>query len=139
VTKAQQVYEKVEALVASGTRKADAFRQVADELGQPFDSIRGAYYTHTRSLGGTPGRSRKREQTPADPIEAATSVLTRALEVIADQVEAAKTRADEAQAEYEQLRDSAGQRKATIQAKIDALNAEITDAADHLVNEGGPA
>jgi hypothetical protein len=122
VTKAQEVYEKVEALVASGTRKPDAFRQVADELGQPFNSIRGAYYTHTRSLGGTPGSSRKRAQTPADPIEAATSVLQRALEAIDDQVATAKTQAEEAQATYKELRNSAEARKATIQAKIEALN-----------------
>lgn len=124
MTKAQQVYEKVEALVGSGSRKADAFRQVADELGQPFNSIRGAYYTHTRSLGGSPGRSRTREQTPADPIEAATSVLTRALEAIDDQVEAAKQRAEQAEAEYKQLRDSAEERKAVITAKIEALNTD---------------
>ena len=122
MTKAQEVYEKVEALVASGTRKPDAFRQVADELGQPFNSIRGAYYTHTRSLGGTPGSSRKRAQTPADPIEAATSVLQRALEAIDDQVATAKTQAEEAQATYKELRNSAEARKATIQAKIEALN-----------------
>jgi hypothetical protein len=123
VTKAQQVYEKVEALVASGTRKADAFRQIADELGQPFDSIRGAYYTHTRSLGGTPARSRKRDQAPADPIEAATNVLTQALEAIDAEIESAKAQAEQAQAEYKQLRDSADSRKALIKAKIEALNA----------------
>jgi uncharacterized protein YukE len=124
MTKAQQVYDKVEALVASGTRKADAFRQIADELGQPFNSIRGAYYTHTRSLGGTPGRSRKREHALADPIEQATSVLNNALEAIDEQVDAAKQRAEEAEAEYKQLRDSATTRKATIRAKIEALNAD---------------
>ena len=48
MTKAQEVYERVEALMASGTRKADAFRQLADEYGQPMNSIRGAYYAHTR-------------------------------------------------------------------------------------------
>ncbi len=47
MTKAQEVYERVEALVASGVKKADAFRQLADELGQPFNSVRGAYYAHT--------------------------------------------------------------------------------------------
>jgi hypothetical protein len=124
MTKAQQVYDKVEALVASGTRKADAFRQVADEIGQPFNSIRGAYYTHTRSLGGTPGRSRKREPIPVDPIEHATSVLTRALDVIDEQVEAAKAQAEEAEAAYKTLRDSATERKATIKAKIEALNTD---------------
>ena len=49
MTKAQEVYDRVEALVASGVRKADAFRQVAEELGQPFNSMRGAYYAHTRT------------------------------------------------------------------------------------------
>lgn len=125
MTKAQQVYEQVEALVASGMRKAEAFRKLADELGQPANSIRGAYYTHTRTLGGAPGRSRKREQTPVDPIEQATAVLTGALEAIDEQVEAAKTRVEEATAEYKDLRSSAEERKATIKAKIEALNAEV--------------
>lgn len=125
MTKAQQVYEQVEALVSAGSKKADAFRQVADEIGQPFNSVRGAYYTHTRTLGGTPGgRTRKREQPPADPIEAATSVLNRALEVIDEQVEAAKQRAEDAAAEYKLLRDSANERKATIKTKIEALNTD---------------
>jgi hypothetical protein len=123
MTKAQEVYERVEALVASGVRKADAFRQVADEFGQPFNSTRGAYYTHTRTLGGTPGASRKRATTATDPIEQATSVLNTALEAIDEQVEAAKERADEAAAEYKELRDSAAMRKATIKAKVEALNA----------------
>ena len=121
MTKAQEVYERVEALVASGVKKADAFRQVADELGQPFNSMRGAYYAHTRTLGGTPGASRKRAPAVTDPIEQATNVLNTALEAIDDQIEAAKTRADEATAEYKELRDSATERKATIKAKIEAL------------------
>ena len=123
MTKAQEVYEKVEALVASGVKKADAFRQVADELGQPFNSMRGAYYAHTRSLGGTPRSPRKRAATATDPIEQATSVLNSALEAIDDQVDDAKTRVEEAAAEYKELRESAAMRKATIKAKIEALNA----------------
>lgn len=123
MTKAQEVFEKVEALVASGTKKADAFRQVADELGQPFNSIRGAYYTHTRSIGGTPGAKPKRNM-PVDPIEHAASVLSEALEGIDDEVEAAKQRAEAATAEYKELRDSAAMRKATIKAKIEVLTAE---------------
>lgn len=121
MTKAQEVYERVEALVATGVRKADAFRQVADELEQPFNSMRGAYYAHTRTLGGTPGASRKRAPTVTDPIEQATNVLNTALEAIDGEVEAAKTRADEAAAEYKELRDGAATRKATIKAKIEAL------------------
>ena len=123
MTKAQEVYDRVEALVASGVRKADAFRQVADEFGQPFDSMRGAYYTHTRSLGQSAPRSRKRETTAADPIEQATNVLTRALESIDADIAAAKSRIDDAKADYEQLRDTAQERMTAIQTKIDVLKA----------------
>ncbi len=122
MTKAQQVYERVEALVASGVRKADAFRQVADELGQPFNSMRGAYYAHTRTLGQSTPRSRKRETT-GDPIEQAMSALIGAVESIDAEVAAAKARIDEATTEYQHLRDTAKERKAAIQAKIDALKA----------------
>lgn len=123
MTKAQEVYERVEALVATGVRKADAFRQVADELGQPFNSMRGAYYAHTRTLGGTPMRSRRRQSSNGDPIEQATLVLSKALESIDAEVAAAKARIDAAKAEYEHLRDTAQERKAAIQVKLDALKA----------------
>ena len=122
MTKAQEVYERVEALVAKGEKKADAFRQVAKDYGAEFNSIRGAYYAHTRSLGGSPKRS-SRSSTPVDPIESATTVLEKAVEDIDAEISAAKTRADEAKSEYEHLRDSAGERKAALQAKIDALKA----------------
>ncbi len=123
MTKAQEVYERVEALVASGVRKADAFRQVADEFGQPFNSTRGAYYAHTRTLGGTPASPRKRPAANGDPIKQATNVLTRAIEAIDADVAAAKTRIDEAKAEYEHLRDTAAERKAALEAKLEALKA----------------
>ncbi len=124
MTKAQEVHERVEALVASGVRKADAFRQVADEYGQPFNSIRGAYYAHTRSTGDPAqrgSRQRKRQTTTEDAIEQATIVLTRAIDAIDAEVEAAKARAEEASAEYKQLRDTAEERRAAIQARITAL------------------
>src|SRR5207248_10877758 len=79
VTKAQEVYERVEALVASGAKKADAFRQVAEEYGKPFNSMRGAYYAHTRTLGTAPPNPRKRETAPADPIQSALTVLEKAV------------------------------------------------------------
>jgi hypothetical protein len=124
MTKAQEVYERTEALVASGLRKADAFRQLAEEYGQEFNSIRGAYYAHTRSLGGgSSQRPGKRPAAPVDPIESATNVLEKALEAIDAEISAAQVRADEAKAEYDHLRDTAGERKAAIQAKIDALKA----------------
>ena len=123
MTKAQEVYEKTEALVAIGVSKAEAFRQIADELGQPFNSIRGAYYTHTRTIGGVPGASHRRQPAAVDPIEAAIGVLTRALEAVDEEVDSAKARVDEAQSTFKELRDSAEERKAQIKAKIDALNA----------------
>lgn len=121
--KAQQVFERVEALTAGGVKKADAFRQVADELGQPFNSIRGLYYTHTRSIGGTPG-STARRQLPADPVEQAVGVLRQALDGIDVEVARAKERAEEAAAHYKELRDSAATRKAQIEAKIGVLSVE---------------
>ena len=73
MTKAQEVYERTEALVASGVKKADAFRTLAEEYGKDFNSIRGAYYAHTRSLGeGSTKRAGKRQVAPVDPIESAT-------------------------------------------------------------------
>ena len=123
MTKAQEVYERVEALVASGMKKADAFRQAAEEFGQPFNSMRGAYYAHTRSTGQSAPRTRKRQTTTEDAIESAVIVLNRAIAAIDGEIDAAKTRAEEAKAEYEHLRDTAEERKAAIQVKIDALNA----------------
>lgn len=123
MTKAQEVYERVEALVASGVKKADAFRQVAEEYGKPFNSMRGAYYAHTRTLGTSPANPRKREKPASDPIASATNVLEKALETIDAEVAVAKTRAEEAKTEHEQLRDTAKERKAALQAKIEALKA----------------
>jgi hypothetical protein len=124
MTKAQEVYERTEALVASGAKKADAFRQLASEYGAEFNSIRGAYYAHTRSLGGgSTQRQSKRSATPVDPVESATIVLEKAIEAIDQEISGAKARADAAKAEYEHLRDTAGERKTALQAKIDALKA----------------
>jgi hypothetical protein len=106
--------------VASGVSKADAFKQLADEYKQPLGSIRGAYYAHTSTLGGTPRSARKR-RTTADPIDEALSALELGLMGVDDDVAAAKQRADDAKAEYEHLRDTAKERKAELQTKIDAL------------------
>src|SRR5207244_9915126 len=83
MTKAQEVYERVEALVASGAKKADAFRQVAEEYGKTFNSMRGAYYAHTRTLSTTPSTNPRKQQTaPTEPIESALIVLEKAVEEI---------------------------------------------------------
>ena len=125
MTKAQEVYERVEALVASGVKKADAFKTLATEYGQEVNSIRGAYYAHTRSPGNGNGetRSRTTKRAAVDPIESATIVLEKAIESIDAEIATAKERSDQAKAEYEHLRDTAGERKANLKAKIDALKA----------------
>lgn len=126
VTKAQEVYEKVEAMIASGTDKADAFKQLADESGRPYDSVRGSYYSHKRKLEGgepnaRPSRTRRRETTPDDALADARAALERAVEAIDREVEAAKVRADEAKAEYDALKASASDRKKAIAERLEAL------------------
>lgn len=118
MTKAQEVYERVEALVAEGARKADAFRKLAEEYGQPQNSIRGAYYAHTRPGGTSSSGSRLAR----DPIESAVIVLQKAIAAIDDEIAKAKKRAEDAAANYKQLQDTAKERRAAMQAKIDALN-----------------
>jgi hypothetical protein len=128
VTKAEEVYTKVEELVAGGMTKADAFKRLADEYGQPVNSIRGSYYQHTRGNGGNGGtsgasgsRPRRRETTPEDAVADARRALERAIGSVDREVEEAKRRADEAKAEYEALKASAADRKKAIQQKLDAL------------------
>jgi len=134
MTKAQEIYEKVEAMIASGeVKKADAFKSLAEQYGQPVDSLRGAYYQHKRVLdnGGTPPpsgsgtrRTRRRETTSETAVESAIATLRRAIESIDAEIEVAKERAKEAQAEYEAMRASADERKAAIAAKIELLEKE---------------
>lgn len=133
MTKAQQVYEEIEALIASGdVKKADAFKTLAEQYGQPVDSLRGAYYQHKRVLdnGGTPPtassgggtrRTRRRETTSETAVESAIATLRRAIENIDAEIEVAKDRAKEAQAEYEAMQASVGERKAAIEEKITLL------------------
>ena len=122
MTKAQQVYDRVEALTASGLSKADAFRQLEGELGQPVKSLQGAYYQHTKKLGGGTRKARRRETTPADALESAKALLEEAIDSIDAEIEAAKERADEAKAEYEAMKASATERKQAIAEKVKALS-----------------
>jgi hypothetical protein len=123
MTKAQQVYERVEAMVASGTPKAEAFKALAKEFGQPVNSVRGSYYTHHKKVNGGSSRPRKRETTPADAVEDAKALLLRSIDRIDAEIAAAKERAEEAKAEYEAMKASATERKQAIEAKIAALDA----------------
>jgi hypothetical protein len=124
-TKAQEIYDRVETMVASGTEKANAFKQIAQETSRPYDSVRGSYYSHKKKLDGgdsaKPSRTRRRETTPDDALADARAALERAIEAIDREVEAAKTRADEAKAEHDALKASAGERKQAITERLEAL------------------
>jgi hypothetical protein len=123
MTKAQEVYERINALVESGVKKADAFRQLAGELGQPVKSLQGAYYQHSRKANGGSTPSRMRETTPLNAVAEAKAVLEKARDRIDAEIEAAQTRAEEAHAEYTAMKDSAEERKRSITEKITALEA----------------
>jgi predicted nucleic acid-binding Zn-ribbon protein len=124
VTKAQEIYDQVNELVASGTEKSDAFRQLAEAASRPYDSIRGSYYSHKKKVEGgegRPSRTRRRETTPEDALADARASLERSIASIDREVETAKTRAKEAAAEYEAIRGSAEERKKTITERLEAL------------------
>ena len=125
VTKAQQIYDRVEAMVTAGTEKADAFRQIAEEAGRPFDSVRGSYYSHKKKLeggdGAKPARTRRRETTPDDALADARAAFERAIVSIDREVEVARDRADEAKSEYEALKASAAERQKAITERLEAL------------------
>jgi hypothetical protein len=121
-TKAQELYERVEELVAGGMSRPDAFRQIASERGITYNSARGAYYQGRPGVdNGRPKRTRRRETTPEDAVADARRALEAAIEAIDAEVAAAEVRAKEAQAEYEAMAAAADERKEAIQAKLKAL------------------
>lgn len=121
MTKAQEVYEKVEELKGGGMSQADAFKKLAEEYGQPVNSIRGSYYQHTRAANGGASKPRRRETTPEDALADARATLERAIESIDREVAAAEERAKEATAEHKALKESAPDRKKAIQERLEAL------------------
>jgi len=122
MSKAQDIYKRVEAVAAEGHSKAEAHEIVAKEFGMKPSSIRGAVYQARRANGQT-GRKRVRETTTDGAVASAVATLEDAREAIDEEVEAAKDRADEATREHKTLKDSAEARKAEITAKIEALSA----------------
>jgi hypothetical protein len=125
-TKAQEVYEKVNALMEGGMTRPDAFKQLADEYKQPVSSLRGSYYSYSRGAtgdgnGNGKSRPRRRETTADDALADARAALERAMESIDREVETAKARADESKAEYEDLKSSASGRKKVIAERLAAL------------------
>ena len=134
MTKAQDTYERIEALIAAGRTRAEAFRELAAEFGQPVDSIRGAYYLGRRQANGDTGtsrvrRTRKRETTAQDAVVAAVATLENAIEAIGREVETARERAEESRAEYEAMEAASGRRIEEIQAKIAVLTEAEQPAA----------
>lgn len=124
MTKAEEIYNEVEAKVAEDVSRPDAFREIASARGIKFDSVRGAYYTHKKVLdgGGSSSRPRRRETLPEDAVADARATLERAIENIDREVVAAEERAKESKAEFEALKKSAPERKQAIQAKLDVLS-----------------
>lgn len=134
MTKAQQTYERINALVDGGMQKAEAFKQLAEEYGQPVTSVRGAYYAHKRVLerGEEPStrtarRSRKRETTTQHAVASAVASLRGAIDSIEVELETARERAEEATAEYEAMRAASSGRIEEIRAKIAVLDPEASD------------
>ncbi|MGC2373112.1 MAG: hypothetical protein WA484_04475 [Solirubrobacteraceae bacterium] len=122
-TKAQEIFEEVERLTASGIEKADAFKQIAEEKGRPYDSVRGSYYSHKKKVEGGESRprTRRRETTADDALADARAALERAIQSIDREVEVAEERATEATAEAKNLKASAASRKEAITERLEAL------------------
>jgi hypothetical protein len=122
MTKAEQIAERVDALVAGGSTKAAAYEEVAKELGLKPNSVRGAYYQANRKRNGGKSRQRVRETTIEGATASAVATFEKALADIDLEIEAAKDRAEEAKREFEALKASANERKSAIKAKIEALS-----------------
>jgi hypothetical protein len=122
-TKAQEIFEEVERLTASGIEKADAFKQIAEEKGRPYDSVRGSYYSHKKKVEGGESRprTRRRETTADDALADARAALERAIQSIDREVEVAEERAAESAAEAKNLKASAASRKEAITERLEAL------------------
>lgn len=122
-TKAQEIYERIETMIASGTEKADAFKALAEEMNRPYDSVRGSYYSHKKKLDGgeVRTRTRRRETTPEDALADARASLERSIAAIDREVEAAEARATESAAEAKSLKASASERKKAITERLEAL------------------
>lgn len=121
-TRAQEIHERVERMVEDGMSRPDAFKQLAKEYSMQPNSVRGAYYSGRPGSGSpSPRRTRRRETTAEDAVADAVRVLEAAKEAIDSEVEAARTRAEEAAAEHKAMAEAAPRRKEEIQARIDAL------------------
>jgi hypothetical protein len=120
----QQYYEAIEALKAEGMSNADAIRAVAEQRGKPVNTIRGSLHQYkSRHLNGNGAAPRRRSgRSVEDHLSRARESLQAAMAVIDQEVTAAKTAAEAAQARYEQISESVAERKADIEQKLAALS-----------------
>ncbi len=121
MTRAQEVYEKVNQLMESGTERPEAFKQVAEQLGIQVNSVRGSYYSYSRAGEGGKSRPRRRVTMPDDALADARAALERSLDAIDREVEASEERAREAAAEAKELKATAAERKQAISERLEAL------------------
>lgn len=124
-----QVYhEEVEALVAEGTKNADAVRQVAEKHGKNANAVRGGIFQYKKAhINGGSGptatmrRLRKKEASYDDLLAQAREALEAARDLIDQEVNDAKAALDAAQARYDSVLSSVKDRKADIEKKLAAL------------------
>jgi flagellar motility protein MotE (MotC chaperone) len=121
MTRAQEVYEKVNQLMESGTDRPEAFKQVAEQLGIQVNSARGSFYSYSRTGGSGKSRPRRRETRVEDAVADARAALERSLDAIDREVEASDERAREATAEAKELKATAAERKQAISERLEAL------------------
>jgi hypothetical protein len=120
MSKAQEVYARVEELANEGLSKREAHEKVAEERGDlRASSVRGLCTIARRELGLVKGRVR--ETTTEGAVASAVETLERARDAIDEEVSSAKERASEAVKEAKELAASAEAKKAEIEAKIEAL------------------
>lgn len=123
MSKAQDILDRVESVAADqGVSKKEAHEIVAKQAGLKPSSVRGLCYKGRVERGLT-GPRRVRETTTEGAVASAVQTLEDAREAIDEEIGHAKERADEAKREYEALKGTASDRKAEIEAKIEALTA----------------
>jgi hypothetical protein len=126
---AQRYYEEVEALKASGTKNADAVREVAKKYGKNENAVRGGIHQYkSRHVNGgaaatTTSRGSRRQASLSvdDYVANARKALEAARDLIDREVEHAKAELDAAQQRYDQVAASVKDRKADIEKKLQAL------------------
>jgi hypothetical protein len=121
-TKAEETYATVGRLLDDGMRLSDAIRRISGETGRSEDAVRASYYNQRARLGfkGSPRRD-SRALSPEGAVEEAKRVLERAIERIDREVGAARARMEAAEAQYEELKTSAGERRIELERKLAAL------------------